>query len=669
MVTKKKKAKKLVIVESPAKARTIENYLGKDYEVLASMGHIRDLPKSQLGVDTEHNYEPKYINIRGKAPLINSLKKAAKSASAVYVASDPDREGEAIAWHLGHILGLPDGGKNRVTFNEITKPAVKEAFKHPRGIEQDLVDAQQARRVLDRLVGYSISPILWQKVKRGLSAGRVQSVALGLILDKEKEIAAFVPKEYWSLNANFKAGKHEFSAEFYGTDGKKVKLDNQKSVSKILKRIDSSKDFKITDISTKESKRNAPNPFTTSSLQQTANSQLNYHARKTMQIAQGLYEGISLPKIGHVGLITYMRTDSTRLSETAQEMAKKFIVDKFGKEYYHRHNVVKKSENVQDAHEAIRPTDAERTPESLKEILTRDQYRLYNLIWSRFIASQMSEQKLENQSLMIEQNKTVWRATGIKVLFEGWTKALKTSSTKNNILPALKIGDLVQMVNNLPEQHFTQPPARYTEASLIKALEELGVGRPSTYAPTMDTIQRRGYIGFDQKKIVPTDLGDIVQDVVVKSFPEVTDKQFTSKIEDELDKVETGNVKWQKVIDEFYKPFSKEVDAAIENLEKVPIYDRIAPELCDICGSLMVIRRSRRGEFYACSRFPDCHGTKSIVEEIGMKCPKCGIGEVVIKRTKRGRIFYGCSRYPDCDFASWTKPKKNEETEENNETK
>ncbi|MFT8526974.1 MAG: type I DNA topoisomerase [Oenococcus sp.] len=664
MATKKTKAKKLVIVESPAKARTIENYLGKDYEVLASMGHIRDLPKSQLGVDTNNNYEPRYINIRGKAPLINSLKKAAKAASTVYVASDPDREGEAIAWHLGHILGLPEDGKNRVTFNEITKPAVKEAFKHPRSIEHDLVDAQQARRVLDRLVGYSISPILWQKVKRGLSAGRVQSVALGLILDKEKEISAFVPEEYWSLAAIFKAGRQEFSADFYGLNGKKTKLERQSAVAEVLKQIDTKKDFEISDLQTKESKRNAPNPFTTSTLQQTANSQLNFHARKTMQIAQGLYEGISLPKIGHVGLITYMRTDSTRLSQTAQELGKFFFLADFGENNYHRHIYVKKSDSIQDANEAVRQTDVKRTPESLKTILTRDQYRLYNLIWSRFVASQMSEQKLENQSLMIVQKQATWRATGIKVLFDGWTKVMKTSSTKNNILPALKIGDHVQMVSNLPEQHFTQPPARYTEATLIRALEELGVGRPSTYAPTMDTLQRRGYIGFDQKKIVPTDLGDIVQGVVVKSFPEVTDKKFTSKIESELDKVETGSAKWQKVIDEFYRPFSKEVDAAVENLEKVPIYDRIAPELCDNCGGLMVIRRSRRGEFYACARFPDCHGTKSIVEQIGMKCPKCGIGDVVVKHTKRGRVFYGCSRYPECDFASWTKPKPAEDSDD-----
>ncbi|WP_439426128.1 type I DNA topoisomerase [Oenococcus alcoholitolerans] len=658
MVTKKRKSKKLVIVESPSKARTIENYLGKDYEVLASMGHIRDLPKSQLGVDTENNYQPKYINIRGKAPLINSLKKAAKSASSIYVASDPDREGEAIAWHLSHILGLPEDGKNRVTFNEITKNAVKDAFKHPRAIEEDLVNAQQARRILDRLVGYSISPILWQKVKRGLSAGRVQSVALGLILDKEKEISSFVPKEYWSLSASFKAKRHEFDADFYGLHNKRMKLSTKSDVSDILSKIDKNEPFKIADISKKESKRNAPNPFTTSTLQQTANSQLNFHARKTMQIAQGLYEGLSVPKFGHVGLITYMRTDSTRLSETAQEMAKKFILDNLGNDYYHRKNIVKKSDNIQDAHEAIRPTNVEITPDSIKNTLSRDQYRLYNLIWSRFLASQMEAQRIENQSIMIEQNDVYWRATGIKVLFDGWTKILKTSSTKNNILPALEINSSVQMVSNLPEQHFTQPPARYTEATLIRALEELGVGRPSTYAPTMDTLQRRGYIGFDKKKIIPTDLGDIVQDVVRRSFPEVTDNKFTSKIEEELDKVETGDAKWQKVIDDFYRPFKKEVDQAVENLEKVPIYDRIAPELCETCGSLMVIRRSRRGEFYACARFPDCHGTQSIIEQIGMKCPKCGIGEVVIKHTKRGRIFYGCSRYPDCDFASWTKPKK-----------
>jgi DNA topoisomerase-1 len=662
-----KKKKKLVIVESPAKARTIENYLGKDYSVMASLGHIRDLPKSTLGVDTENNYEPKYINIRGKAPLINSLKKAAKSADEVYIASDPDREGEAIAWHLSHILGIPEDKKSRVEFNEITKDAIKNAFKSPRTIKQDLVDSQQARRVLDRLVGYSISPILWKKVKRGLSAGRVQSVALGLVLDKEKEINAFVPVEYWSLDATFEKDGKEFESTFYGVDGQKTELPDNKTVTDILSKIDTKKSFEISDVSTKQTKRNAPNPFTTSTLQQTANNTLNFRSRRTMSVAQTLYEGVSLPKIGHVGLITYMRTDSIRLSTYAVDMAEQFIIENYGKEYHSDfHKKQKTEENVQDAHEAIRPTDVNITPESIKDKLTTDQYKLYNLIWSRFVASQMTPSQLENTAVTIEQNGVSWRANGIRVVFDGFAKVLKASATKDNILPKLEVGDSVDLVedNPNPEQHFTQPPARFTEATLIKALEELGIGRPSTYAPTMETLIRRGYIWFDGKKIVPSELGDIVYDSVDKSFPEITNREFTHHIEEDLDKIETGEAKWQEVIDEFWKPFEKQLADAEENMAKTPIYDRVAPEFCDICGAIMIIRRSKSGEFYACSRFPDCRGTKSIVEDTGLMCPKCGIGHVEVKHTKKNRVFYGCSRYPDCDFASWTKPKDpNEVTE------
>ena len=657
MKVKNKKQKNLVIVESPSKAKTIKNYLGKNYNVLASMGHVRDLPKSRLGVDVKDNYKPKYINIRGKAPLINSLKKASKSASITYIASDPDREGEAIAWHLGYLLGLSKNGKNRVTFNEITKNAVKNAFKKPRSIESNLVDSQQARRILDRLVGYSISPILWKKVKRGLSAGRVQSVALGLILNKEKKIVSFKPQEYWSLDSSFGFKRHKFKASFYGIKNKKIKLTAKKDVSHIISLIDKKKDFLIDKVSFKKSQRKAPNPFTTSTLQQAANTVLNFHARRTMRVAQQLYEGISLPKTGNVGLITYMRTDSTRLSKTAQDMSKKYIVNEFGKKFYHLKNKVKKSGNVQDAHEAVRPTNIFYVPSKIKNYLTRDQFRLYRLIWTRLIASQMESQKIENRTFLIKQNNVFWEARGVRVLFNGWTEVLKNFSSKDNLLPSLKEGDKIKLIELFPKQHFTQPPARYSEATLIKKLEELGVGRPSTYAPTMDTLQRRGYIGFEKKKIIPTDLGCIVQKVVKKSFPEVADYQFTSRIENELDKVETGNIKWQKVIDQFYKPFKKEVDSANKYLKEVPVFDRIAPVLCNICGGLMLIRRSRRGEFYACARFPECHGTKSIMKKIGIKCPKCKIGDVIVKHTKKGRTFYGCSRYPKCDFASWTNPK------------
>lgn len=656
----KKNKTKLVIVESPAKARTIEGYLGKDFQVMASIGHIRDLPKSQMGVDVEHNYEPKYINIRGKAPLINSLKKAAKNSDEVYIASDPDREGEAIAWHLSHILGLNEDSKIRVEFNEITKSAVKDAFKNPRSINKNLVDSQQARRILDRLVGYSISPVLWKKVKRGTSAGRVQSVALGLILDKEKEINSFKPEEYWTLDAEFKKDKKVFEAIFYGINGKKINLHNENDVKEIIKKIDKKANFNITDVSTKQTKRNAPTPFTTSTLQQSANNILNFRSRRTMSAAQGLYEGVSLPKIGHTGLITYMRTDSTRLSSYALEMGKKYIVDNFGSKYYSdNHKPTKNSEGSQDAHEAIRPTDVNITPESVKDKLSADQFKLYNLIWNRFLASQMAASQLENKTAVVEQNGISWKANGISVIFDGFTKVLKNSSTKENILPNLEIGDEVQMNEGFPEpeQHFTQPPSRYTEATLIKALEELGIGRPSTYSPTMETLSKRGYVFYDQKKIIPSELGDIVYEVVDKTFSEVTDRKFTHKIEAELDQVETGDIQWQKIIDEFYKPFSKQVEDALENLEKIPVYDKISPEFCDVCGAIMITRRSRNGEFYACSRFPDCRGTKSISQDTGLLCPKCEIGHILVKKTKKGRTFFGCSRYPDCDFASWTKPK------------
>lgn len=657
--SKAKPKKNLVIVESPSKAKTIEKYLGSSYKVVASIGHIRDLPKSTMGVDIENNYEPKYINIRGKGDVIKGLKKEAKAAKHVYLASDPDREGEAIAWHLSHILDLDlDAGEHRVVFNEITKDAVKDAFKQPRKINMDLVDAQQARRVLDRLVGYSISPILWKKVKKGLSAGRVQSVALGLVIARENEIQAFQPDEYWTLDSEFKKDKTKFKAVFYGVDGKKTELPDNDAVQDVMKRLDQKGDFDITKVEAKERKRNPQPAFTTSTMQQTANTQLNFRTRKTMMAAQQLYEGINLGgKEGSVGLITYMRTDSTRISEIAKADASTFIHEEYGAEYAATKPVQgKQQEGAQDAHEAIRPTSVFRTPASIKDKLTNDQFKLYQLIWSRFVASQMTPEILDTMAVTIEQNGVMFRANGSKTKFAGFTKAYPAAKEKDNKLPELAVGDLVQMAKTSPEQHFTQPPARYTEAALVKALEENGVGRPSTYAATIETIQKRGYVRIDAKKFVPTELGELVQNTVQEFFPDVTNIKFTAQVETDLDNVENGKENWVKVIDDFFKPFSQELEKAEVEMEKIVLKDRLAGFNCDVCGAPMLEKMGRYGKFYACSRFPDCRNTQTIVEEIGLGCPKCGIGQIVERKTKRGRTFYGCSRYPDCDFVSWDKP-------------
>lgn len=657
--SKAKPKKNLVIVESPSKAKTIEKYLGSSYKVVASIGHIRDLPKSTMGVDIENNYEPKYINIRGKGDVIKGLKKEAKAAKHVYLASDPDREGEAIAWHLSHILDLDlDAGENRVVFNEITKDAVKDAFKQPRKINMDLVDAQQARRVLDRLVGYSISPILWKKVKKGLSAGRVQSVALGLVIARENEIQAFQPDEYWTLDSEFKKDKTKFKAAFYGVDGKKTELPDNDAVQDVMKRLDQKGDFDITKVEAKERKRNPQPAFTTSTMQQTANTQLNFRTRKTMMAAQQLYEGINLGgKEGSVGLITYMRTDSTRISEIAKADASTFIHEEYGAEYAATKPVQgKQQEGAQDAHESIRPTSVFRKPASIKDKLTNDQFKLYQLIWSRFVASQMTPEILDTMAVTIEQNGVMFRANGSKTKFAGFTKAYPAAKEKDNKLPELAVGDLVQMAKTSPEQHFTQPPARYTEAALVKALEENGVGRPSTYAATIETIQKRGYVRIDAKKFVPTELGELVQNTVQEFFPDVTNIKFTAQVETDLDNVENGKENWVKVIDDFFKPFSQELEKAEVEMEKIVLKDRLAGFNCDVCGAPMLEKMGRYGKFYACSRFPDCRNTQTIVEEIGLGCPKCGIGQIVERKTKRGRTFYGCSRYPDCDFVSWDKP-------------
>ena len=645
--------KNLVIVESPAKAKTIEKYLGRNYKVLASVGHIRDLKKSTMSIDFENNYEPEYINIRGKGPLINDLKKEAKKAKQVYLASDPDREGEAISWHLAHILHLDEQDKNRVVFNEITKDAVKNAFKEPRQIDMDLVDAQQARRVLDRIVGYSISPILWKKVKKGLSAGRVQSVTLKLIIDRENEINAFKPEEYWTIDGTFKKGPRQFQASFYGMNGKKMKLATNDDVKNVLSHIEGD-EFTVESVEKKERKRNAPLPYTTSSMQQDAANKINFRTRKTMMVAQQLYEGINIGS-GVQGLITYMRTDSTRISPIAQNEAATFITDRFGEKYSKHGSRVRNASGAQDAHEAIRPSSVFNTPENIAKYLDKDQLKLYTLIWNRFVASQMTAAVFDTMSVKLEQNGVQFAANGSQVKFDGYL-AIYNDSDKNKMLPDMEKGDIVKRVNTNPEQHFTQPPARYSEATLIKTLEENGVGRPSTYAPTIETIQKRYYVKLVSKRFEPTELGEIVNSLIVEFFPDIVNVKFTADMEAKLDDVEVGKEQWQKVIDEFYKPFEKEVAKAETEMEKIQIKDEPAGFDCEVCGSPMVIKLGRYGKFYACSNFPDCRHTQAIVKEIGVECPKCHKGQIIERKTKRNRLFYGCNRYPDCDFTSWDKP-------------
>lgn len=652
-----KTKKNLVIVESPSKAKTIGKFLGRTYKVVASLGHVRDLPKSRMGVDIDHDYQPDYISIRGKGDVIKELRKDAKNAKAVYLASDPDREGEAIAWHVSNLLKLDDQQKNRVTFNEITKDAVKEAFKEPRTINMDLVDAQQARRVLDRLVGYSISPILWKKVKKGLSAGRVQSVALYLIIQRENEIKQFKPEEYWTIDADFKKGTEEFKASFYGENGKKVALKNNEDVKKVLAKIDKKQDFTVTKVTKRERRRQPQPPYTTSTMQQDANRRLNFRTRKTMMAAQMLYEGIDIKEGAPVGLITYMRTDSTRIAGVAKHEASNFIHENYGGEYAAIKPVKGKlPEGAQDAHEAIRPTSVYRTPAAMKQYLTNDQYKLYNLIWSRFVASQMTAEVTDTMNVNLHQNGVDFRANGSKVKFPGFTKVYKRGNEKDNILPVLAEGDQVKMVKDDPAQHFTQPPARYTEAALIKALEENGVGRPSTYAPTLDTIQRRYYVRLVSRHFEPTELGEIVNRIIEKQFPDIVNVKFTADIEGELDEIEEGKQNWIKVVDQFYQPFSNEVKVAEEEVDKIEMKDELAGYDCEICGAPMVVKMGRYGKFHACSRFPNCRNTKAIVKDTGVTCPTCGKGTVVERKSKKNRVFYGCSRYPDCDFVSWDKP-------------
>jgi DNA topoisomerase-1 len=653
--------KYLVIVESPAKAKTIKKYLGSKYDVKASMGHVRDLPRSQIGVDVEENYDPKYITIRGKGPVLKDLKTAAKKAKQIFLAADPDREGEAIAWHLAQSLEMDLSSDCRVVFNEITKTAIKDSFKRPRKINMDLVNAQQARRVLDRLVGYKVSPLLWKKIKKGLSAGRVQTVAVRLIVEREKEIQAFKPEEYWKIKGLFQTGKEEFEAQFYGVEGKKRELSNEDEVKQVLQKMKGNS-FTIDSVQKKERRRNPSPPFITSSLQQEAARKLNFRAKKTMMLAQQLYEGVDLGKEGTVGLITYMRTDSTRISETAKEEAKNFINDEYGKEYINtvQRTEKKQGKNAQDAHEAIRPTSVMYNPKEMKNYLSRDQLRLYKLIWERFLASQMASAILDTMTVDLQNEGVTFRATGSKVKFPGFMKVYVEGNDdgkkeEDRILPDLKEGMKVKKKELEPTQHFTQPPPRYSEARLVRTMEELGIGRPSTYAPTLDTIQKRGYVSLDDKKFVPTELGELVLDMTLEFFPEVFNVEFTAKMENDLDEVEDGK-NWIDIIDEFYKGFEKKLIIAESEMQKIEIKDEPAGEDCEKCGHEMVYKMGRFGKFMACSNFPDCRNTKPIVKDIGVSCPTCHEGSIVERKSKKKRVFYGCNRYPECEFVSWDKP-------------
>ncbi|MCC8436923.1 type I DNA topoisomerase [Brevibacillus sp. M2.1A] len=651
----------LVIVESPTKAKTIGKYLGSKYIVKASIGHVRDLPKSQMGVDVEHNFEPKYITIRGKGDVLKGLKDAAKKVKKVYLAADPDREGEAIAWHLAQYLGLDLNQPLRVVFNEITKDAIKEAFKHPRHINMDLVNAQQARRILDRLVGYNISPILWKKVRKGLSAGRVQSVAVKLIMDREREIQEFIPEEYWTIASTLISDGKEINAKFYGYGDEKVELHSEDDVAAVLKRM-KNKPYVVQKVTKRERKRNPAPPFITSSLQQEAARKLNFRTSKTMRIAQELYEGIDVGnKEGAVGLITYMRTDSTRLSVTAQNEAREYILEKYGPDYVltEPRNQVK-NENAQDAHEAIRPTGVMRTPDEIKEYLSRDQLRLYRLIWERFLASQMSSAVLDTMSVDIDAGGVTFRATGSKVKFPGFMKVYiegnDDGAEEESFLPPIEEGQILEQKEIEPSQHFTQPPPRFSEARMLKTMEEMGIGRPSTYAPTLETIQKRGYVSLEEKRFVPTELGEIVITLVEEFFPEILNVEFTAHMESGLDNIEAGTTNWVQVLDNFYQDFAKRVVVAEEEMKEVELKVEESDESCELCGRVMVYKLGRFGKFLACSGFPDCRNTKPIVKEIGVKCPQCETGEIIERKSKKSRIFYGCNQYPECDFVSWDKP-------------
>jgi len=655
-------AKYLVIVESPAKVKTVKKFLGSNYEVAASNGHVRDLPKSQMGIDVDNDYEPKYITIRGKGDLLAKLRRSAKKADKVFLATDPDREGEAISWHLSKSLKLDEKKMRRISFNEITKSAVKESIKNARDIDMDLVDAQQARRVLDRIMGYRISPLLWVKIKRGLSAGRVQSVALRIIGDREDEINVFIPTEYWSLDAVFDiAGeKKPLEAKFYGSDKKKIAINSKKELDAILKKLEKVK-YEVSDVKKGERIKKAPLPFTTSTLQQEASKALNFSTQKTMRIAQQLYEGIDIKKNGTVGLITYLRTDSTRISEEASAAAKTYITEEYGKEYVKSGAPKASNKKTQDAHEAIRPSDISRTPALIKESLSRDQFRLYQLIWKRFTASCMSNALYETTSVKIKGGEYYFTVAASTIKFQGFMSVYVSSDDKKEKSVAMIKGidkDTKLALDELKtEQHFTKPPAHYTEASLVKVMEELGIGRPSTYAPTIGTLLGRRYIAKEAKNLYITELGEVVNNMIKQSFPDIVDVNFTANMEAQLDKVEDGSVEWKSIVEKFYPDLDKAVLAAEEELEKIEIADEVTDVICEECGRNMVIKYGPHGRFLACPGFPECRNTKPYLEKIGVECPKCG-KEVVLKRTKKGRKYFGCEDNPECDFMTWQKPSK-----------
>ena len=658
-------ADKLIIVESPAKANTIKKFLGGSTKVVASMGHIRDLPKSKLGIDIEHDFEPEYINIRGKGDLIKSLKTDAKKAKKVYLATDPDREGEAIAWHLAKILENDKDKITRVTFNEITKTAVQKAIKEPRNIDLNTVDAQQARRVLDRIVGYKISPILWKKVKRGLSAGRVQSVAVKLIVDRENEIESFIPEEYWNIYADLKdeKSKKQFEARFYGKNGKKQEIHSKEEIDQILKTIEKAK-YTVSEVKKGEKKRNPAPPFTTSTMQQEASRKLGFTLKKTMSVAQGLYEGVKIAEKGTVGLITYMRTDSTRISEEARAAAKTQIVATYGEEYY-ENRYYKTSKDAQDAHEGIRPTYADIEPDKIKDELTKDQYKLYKLIYNRFMASQMKPAIYDTMAVNIKADDYDFKANGQNLKFKGFMTLYvegtdEKEEKEEGILPELQENQEVKLLKINPKQSFTEPPARYTEASLVKTLEEKGIGRPSTYSPTITTILERRYIQKEQKQLVPTELGKIVNKILTENFTDVINVEFTAKIENEFDEIAEGKEQWKQMIREFYGPFEKELEKVEKELEHVELVDEVSDVPCDKCGRMMVYKYGKYGKFLACPGYPECKNTKPIVETIDVPCPKCG-AVVQVRKTKRGKKYFICENNPQsCDYISWNKPQPGE---------
>ena len=645
----------LVIVESPSKAKTIGKFLGGHYKVIASVGHVRDLPKSKLGIDIDNDFEPQYISIRGKGDIIKELKKEAKNASRVYLATDPDREGEAISWHLAFLLGIDQTTPCRIVFNEITSKTIKDAVKNPRPIDISLVDAQQARRVLDRLVGYQISPLLWRKVRRGLSAGRVQSAALKIICDRENEIREFKPQEYWTITAEFEKDK-KFSAKLSEYNGKKISIDNKEQNDRILAEL-SQGDYTVKKLEEKDRVRKAAAPFTTSSLQQDAANKLNFSTKKTMMVAQQLYEGIEVKGRGTVGLVSYIRTDSVRISDEARAAAKEYIVDRMGPDYYGGNIYSNKKKDVQDAHEAIRPSYVDLEPEMIKDSVTKDQYNLYKLIWNRFVASQMSNAQFKAVNAVIVNGDYDFKATGSKLMFDGFLKIYNSAKEKeeDKLLPDLREGEKLDPVSVGGEQSFTQPPARFTEASLVKDLEEKNIGRPSTYAPIVATLLDRKYISKDKKSLLPTDLGFIVTDMMVQYFKEIADTGFTAQMEDNLDDIEVKGVAWKSVIEEFYDTLKKELEVADKEIEKVEFEAELTGEMCENCGKPMAVKHGRFGVFAACTGYPECKTTKPIVQSINVNCPKCG-KDIVARKSKRGRLFYGCSGYPDCTQSYWNKP-------------